>query len=262
MKELLKMTAIYLNYLRIYVLNGKVFDDRVIALHDIDDLNKFEEKMVFLKDNFCCSSLSNILSGKVNEKSIAVTFDDGYKEWAYGVYDILEKYSIPATFFVNSTILTLNKGDRDNYIRNNLRRKSKLQLLDKDELLKVSKHGLFSIGGHSLSHYDLGTIDDLNLMRKEIIQDKKNIESIIGETIDYFAFPFGRGVNISKLSVSVLNRSSYKKWLSIIPGAFSISDKLIPRISLSIHDSNLFWFASLNGAYVFMSKKDMKILCK
>lgn len=63
----------------------------------------FDQQMRFLAENYRCLSLSQALvqleSGS-DERSVVVTFDDGFKDNLEVALPILERYQIPATIFV------------------------------------------------------------------------------------------------------------------------------------------------------------------
>lgn len=71
--------------------------DTVYSL--IVNKRNFEEQLKYIKANYKllrCDENWNC----VNEKSIAITFDDGYVDFYRNVYPLLRKYEIPATVFV------------------------------------------------------------------------------------------------------------------------------------------------------------------
>ncbi|MFH1858527.1 MAG: polysaccharide deacetylase family protein, partial [Candidatus Omnitrophota bacterium] len=87
---------------------------RILLYHSIsdtweDDLNvrvgDFEEQMAYLADHYQVLSLQEafqkLTSGDAfPEKSIVLTFDDGYKDNFHRAYPVLEKYRLPATIFL------------------------------------------------------------------------------------------------------------------------------------------------------------------
>ncbi len=83
---------------------------------------------------------------------------------------LLQKYKIPATFYVSLK----------NYERN---------LISKRELIWLSRY--FEIGGHTLSHKDLTILEDDELV-KEVALGKRKIEQIIGSEIKGFCYPMGK----------------------------------------------------------------------
>ena len=73
-------------------------------VHDVED---FEEQMKYLYDNgyktLSMEEFYNWYKGKVDydeNKTVVITFDDGYVEYYYLVLPILKKYNLKATVFV------------------------------------------------------------------------------------------------------------------------------------------------------------------
>ena len=66
----------------------------------------FESQIKYLSENYILLSLNDLkeaLSRKViPNKSVAITFDDGYLDNLTHALPLLEKYQIPATIFVSS----------------------------------------------------------------------------------------------------------------------------------------------------------------
>ena len=74
----------------------------------------FAEHLEVLKKNYRVLDLGETVVGLKNQKdidkSIIITFDDGYADNLYQAKPILEKYEIPATIFVVSGQVGLNKN--------------------------------------------------------------------------------------------------------------------------------------------------------
>jgi peptidoglycan/xylan/chitin deacetylase (PgdA/CDA1 family) len=64
-----------------------------------------------------------------------------------------------------------------------------------------------TIGGHSKSHPTLVDIHNENILRNELVDSKKVIESHIGRTVDLFAYPFGHP---NDEIIKVLKEAGYK----------------------------------------------------
>lgn len=66
----------------------------------------FAEHLEFLSENYNPISLSELSlalkAGKIPDKSVVITFDDGYADNLWNAQPLLEKHGIPATVFVTS----------------------------------------------------------------------------------------------------------------------------------------------------------------
>ncbi len=90
----------------------------VLLYHRINDLKddpqllsvslkNFEAHIKYLKNNFLIERFENLGQGK--KPSVAITFDDGYEDNYLNALPLLEKYNVPATFFITSNYLVSNK---------------------------------------------------------------------------------------------------------------------------------------------------------
>lgn len=82
-------------------------------------VDRFEKHLIYFKKNFDIVPLEELcqmkLKGIRNRKhTIALTFDDGYQNNISNALSLLEKYQIPATFFISSEGL---KESNNNYIQ-------------------------------------------------------------------------------------------------------------------------------------------------
>ena len=77
------------------------------------DANNFEQHLQVLKKKYVVEPLPNLVEQlnkkKIRKKSIAITFDDGYADNYFIAKPLLEKYNLPATFFITSKNIDLQK---------------------------------------------------------------------------------------------------------------------------------------------------------
>lgn len=107
--------------------------------------------------------------------SIAVTFDDGYKDNLYAAAPILVDYRVPFTLFVTAGFL----GE------------SSSVFLSKNELKRLSGMAGVTVGSHGMTHSRLTGMDDKSL-KAELIQSRARIEDIIGKKVEMLSYPFGK----------------------------------------------------------------------
>ena len=73
----------------------------------------FEEQLIALKKTYNVISLDELVEAKKNKKlkngTVAITFDDGYKDNYTAAYPILIKHQVPATFFISSAYIENQK---------------------------------------------------------------------------------------------------------------------------------------------------------
>lgn len=108
------------------------------------------------------------LSLSQNQKTIALSFDDGPGAQTAAVLDILKKEKIPATFFL---------------IGKNIAGNEKI-------LLRMRNEG-HEIGGHSFYHSNHFDWQSSHKMASEISATNETIEAVTGQKVRIFRPPFG-----------------------------------------------------------------------
>jgi len=199
---------------------------RFVAFHDIDpdSVRYFESNLNFLKRYTNVISFDDYMAGRLNVErlNVVITFDDGFKSWITHALPILQKLSLPATFFISAGFVGLSADDETAFLQSNLRiEQSSLQHntggLTCDDVKMISDHG-FTVGGHTLSHCNLSELHDSSRLKYEIVEDKFTLERLTGTRVDYFAYPLGVYHNPVVNIVNVLCDAGYKGAVTTIPG--------------------------------------------
>ena len=190
-------------------------------------VKRFEEHLKYLKDNGYYTITLTELYGylmkdiPVPEKSIVLTFDDGYEDNYTDMFPILKKYNFKATIFVITSSI-----DKD---PNNMTSK---------QLLEMEKYGV-DIESHTVNHENLKAISK-DKQLETLVKSKKDLEKILNKQINFFAYPFG-GYN--KTSIESVREAGYKmalstdgRWCSKNNGIFSLHRVYIS----SFHDMEEF----------------------
>jgi peptidoglycan/xylan/chitin deacetylase (PgdA/CDA1 family) len=105
-------------------------------------------------------------------KTLAITFDDGYRDVYTTVLPLLKKYNIPATVFV----ITKDVGKNGN--------------VTWEMLKEMVGSGLVEVGSHSVSH-KYSTKLSKDTLLEEFAGSKAIIEEKLGSSIFVLAYPYG-----------------------------------------------------------------------
>ena len=164
-----------------------------------------------------------IHSQKVNSKTLAITFDDGYEDHFLYAYPILERYSFSATIF-----LTVNRIN--DYWKSEKAEGGRIKGLSRDQILEMQKGGLIQFCSHGYSHNNLPTTNKEE-QRIEIRGSKLYLEDLLGEDVPFISYPFGAYDDGVK---NIVREAGYRAGFTIWnrkPDIYSI-----PRVPLHARD--------------------------
>ena len=118
------------------------------------------------------------------ERSIVITFDDGYQSVYENAFPVLQRHGMSATVF-------LAVGDRPGAnFSDRLPPLENRNMLSWDEIREMQRYGI-DFGAHTLTHPDLTCMAGPQL-ETEIYGSKVMIEDTLGTHITSFAYPYGR----------------------------------------------------------------------
>jgi len=182
----------------------------------------FEAHMNYLQENnFRIVPLTELTesirkSELLPDKTVAITFDDSYRDVYESAYPLLKKRNWPFTFFVNTDLVG----------------KGKL-FVTWNQLGEMSKNGV-TIANHSTAHNHmvrLNANESLADWKKrivnEITQAQEKIEKEIGVAPKIFAYPFGEYNTELKLILKKLGYISFTQQA----GALGVTNdqQILPR---------------------------------
>lgn len=131
------------------------------------------------------------------QKSLALTFDDGYQDFYTQAWPLLKKYNIKATLYV-----IINALDKPGYLKTS-------------ELKELAQSGLIEIGSHTFNHPNLKTLN-ARQANYEINLSRQALAKLSGGPILSFAYPYGL-YNNDDLKISA--KAGYLAAVSTNPGS-------------------------------------------
>lgn len=169
-----------------------------------------------LKDNeydtYFVKDIPGILSSgrELKNKSIVLTFDDGYVDFYRNAFPLVKKYNLKATVYI---------------IYNFIGRRGFMSLAQIHELIDS---GLIEVGSHTMTHPSLEILHDEEA-KKEIFESKKSLEETFGVSVTSFAYPAGAYNNET---LKLVREAGYTIALTTHPGIIIKKDNLyeVPRI--------------------------------
>jgi len=118
------------------------------------------------------------------ERSLAITFDDGYQSVYEQAFPSLQRYGFTATVFL--TVGAKGNGTK----AERLPSMSGRSMLSWSEIKEMYRWGI-TFGAHTLTHPDLTTLP-LKKVEIEINDSKAAIEDALDTPVACFAYPYGR----------------------------------------------------------------------
>lgn len=155
---------------------------------------KFKEQMSLLKEKgYTTLTLDELYEFFVNnkpipEKSIVITFDDGYVDNYNNAYPILKEFNFNAVIFV----ITDNVDKIKNY-------------LTSDQIVELTNNGI-EVQSHTVSHERLSTLN-YNKQLETLKNSKEFLENLLDKQISYIAYPYG---NWNDSTIKAVRESNYK----------------------------------------------------
>lgn len=194
------------------------------------EVDKFEKQMSYIQKKGYKTLFFSELEEPLPEKSMIVSFDDGFRSVYENAYPIMKKYGIKANVYLPTK-----------YIGNDRK------FMNWDMVKELQQTGLFEFAGHTHTHVDIRTLTEKKI-REEV--EKSNIIMLekLGYTPTAFCMPFGV---FDKKSINRVRKFEVYKY---ILGSFygmakqtELKNRVLPRIGISNDDTEAVFQKKLEG---------------
>lgn len=177
-------------------------------------------------------------------KTVALTFDDGFRDFYTTAYPILEKAGFRATVFLSTAYL-----DKP-FVTG-------LECLRTKEVKALSARGV-EFGSHSVSHRRLVELSRDELLL-ELTASKATIEDITGKEVSLFSYPYRfpeENLAFTRSLGELLDRSGYRAGVTTAIGRSRPADdrRFLPRLPMNDGDDPLLLEAKLAGHYDWLRR--------
>lgn len=168
----------------------------------------FAKHMEYLyQQGYYTASLDELydhLTGKkaLPEKSVVLTFDDGYLDTYATVMPILKSYGFRSTVFVPAADIGKN--------------------LTVAQLKEMKQAGMV-IASHSNHHRDLSPLTK-NEQLEEVLESKTKLDKLLNQDTKYFCYPNG---SYNDVTLQIVRENGFKMAFTINPGWVQPKDDLL-----------------------------------
>jgi len=197
----------------------------IVAFHRIQDADAsdslsidsatFERHCRFYQRHFDVVPLRELVyriaQGQSIDRHLAITFDDGYRDNFENARPVLEKLSLPATFFVVTEWMgsdVVPWWDQARGVRH--------PWMTWDQVRALHRSG-FEVGAHTRSHVDLGKASP-GEARDEVLGARQELERQIGVRVDSFAYPYGGRQHVTEANREVVKDAGFRCCCSAFGG--------------------------------------------
>ncbi len=173
---------------------------------------RFESQLRYLrKRGFRGLTLTELGQADDHRKTVAITFDDGFRNNYTHAWPLLRKYGFRATIFLSPEI-------------------GGIETLTRDQIREMAESGDIEFGAHTLHHVNL-TRTGSETARREIEDSIAWVAQATGRPCVSFAYPYGR---YAPEHVEMLRQAGIQLAVTVKKAIYPLRERLeIPRLSVS-----------------------------
>ena len=163
----------------------------ILTYHSLDDsgsvISVRPELFIRQMEELAGSGIKVVRLAELRSSSapaVALTFDDGFQNFADVAVPALTRHGFPATVF----LVTDYAGGRNDWA-GQWQDIPRLPLMNWSTIAELSRAGI-EFGAHTATHPDLSRLDEASA-RHEILSSKQRVEDGTGKPALSFAYPYG-----------------------------------------------------------------------
>ena len=136
----------------------------------------------------------------------AVTFDDIYDSVYENAYPVLKALNVPFIVFVSPKLIdTIDSWHKQ-------------PMITMEHLKEMANDPLCIVAAHGVEHKMFRNYSSKEA-KQSMEESKKLLEQAFGKPVEFFAFPFGRKVEVSKANIRTLSEDDYCCGFSALDGS-------------------------------------------
>jgi peptidoglycan/xylan/chitin deacetylase (PgdA/CDA1 family) len=178
------------------------------------------------------------------DRSVVLTFDDGYRDFSHNALPVLREYRFGATVFVTVAMVGRRAPLFDNR-----------DCMNWEEIRRISGEGT-EIGSHAMTHRRFHGLP-ATVLEYEMGNSKRAIEDETGKPVVSFAIPYAFPDHDRRFATEysgIARRSGYRCAVTTRIGVEDHPDSLylLRRIPVNEHDDERLFKAKIEGDYDWM----------
>jgi peptidoglycan/xylan/chitin deacetylase (PgdA/CDA1 family) len=225
---------------------------RILFYHRVSDdadelavaVQRFREQMDFLASEGyrvldVTEAAQLLAAGTTTPRTVALSFDDAYRDIAVNARPVLAERGFRATVFV-ATGVASGTASFGWYRR-------QPPVLDWDEIVRLDEEATFRFEAHSVTHRNLLALDD-DAANHEIIGSKLALEAQLGRPVTAFCYPGGL---FAKRERTLVAKAGYRAAVSCEPGVNrpGTDPFALRRLQIDARDTLLDFRAKVGGGH-------------
>ncbi len=204
----------------------------------------------FLRRGWQCLTLSQLHSdylatGKDPQKTLLLTFDDGYKDNYLHAFPILKQFGLRATIFVTTGFI----GEQADLYFSRLPRPYTPEAIDQslsaEEIKEMEAYGI-EFGSHTHTHPRLTTLNKEQLLH-ELSHSRAILEQILFKKVTSFCYPYG---DVNEYVIEAVRAAGYAVGVVTPPRpGIPVTPYTLRRVGLYLDDSPLRFRLKMSSAF-------------